>query len=133
MKTFLFAGHDTTSTTVAYGYLMLSLHPEALAKARAELDTVFGTDSSKIGELMKANLNLTNNLPFILAVLKETFGHFPPSVSEGKGIISYKGVTYDINGYMVKVIKYSIHRNPDYFPSLNEFIPERFLPCLDNF
>ena len=80
MKTFLFAGHDTTSTTVAYGYLMLSLHPEALAKARAELDTVFGTDSRKMGELIKANLNLANN-----------------------------------------------------FPSLNELIPERFLPPLDNF
>lgn len=72
MRSFLFAGHDTSSSTLAYAYMLLSQHPEELTKARTELDNVFGTDSSQTGDLIKQNPNLTNNLPFILSTIKET-------------------------------------------------------------
>ena len=42
MKTFFFAGHDTSSSTICYIYHILNLHPESLAKVRQEHDEVFG-------------------------------------------------------------------------------------------
>ncbi|PMD48855.1 cytochrome P450 [Hyaloscypha variabilis F] len=130
MKSFIFAGHDTTSSTMAYAYLLLSQHLEELAKARAELDTVFGTDSSQTSDLIKQNPSLVNSLPFILGVLKETLRLFSPvmTVREGKGTLTYEGVTYDINGCMVFEVSQAIHRNAEYFPSPDEFIPERWVP-----
>jgi len=135
MKTFLFAGHDTSSSTIAYAYLLLSQNPERLAKARAELDNVFGTDSSRTGDLIKQNPNLTNNVPYILAVIKETLRLFPPAltVREGKGTITYEGIPYNIDGYQVVVVSHTMHHNPTFFPSPESFIPERWLPPPDNF
>ncbi|KAE9376613.1 cytochrome P450 [Stipitochalara longipes BDJ] len=135
MKSFIFAGHDTTSSTMAYAYLLLSQHPKELEKARAELDGVFGTDYSQTGDLIKQNPNLVNSLPFILGVLRETLRLFPPimTVREGNGTITYEGITYDINGYMVFEVCHSIHRNAEYFPSPDDFIPERWVPGSDHF
>jgi cytochrome P450 len=69
MKTFLFAGHDTSSSTLCYIYHMLNLHPDSLAKVRREHDEVFGT-SSLAAEAIKANPKLLNELPYTTAVIK---------------------------------------------------------------
>jgi cytochrome P450 len=44
MKTFLFAGHDTSSSTICFIYHLLSRHPEAADKVRKEHDEIFGAD-----------------------------------------------------------------------------------------
>jgi cytochrome P450 len=135
MKSFLFAGHDTSSSTIAYAYLLLSQNPEALAKARAELDNVFGTDSSQTGDLIKQNPNLVNNIPFILSVIKETLRIFPPAMTarEGRGTIVYEGIPYNIDGFMVLISSHTMQNSPEYFPSPEKFIPERWMPAPDNF
>src|SRR5271154_7633905 len=46
LKTFFFAGHDTTASTISWSYYFLSHNPSALASLRAELDAVFGTGTS---------------------------------------------------------------------------------------
>ena len=70
MKTFMFAGHDTTSSTICYVYYMLSLHPEKMDKVLREHDKVFGPDISLAAGLVKANPNLLNDLPYTLAVIR---------------------------------------------------------------
>jgi cytochrome P450 len=69
MKTFLFAGHDTTSSTLCFIYHMLNLHPAALAKVRKEHDGVFGTSSST-ATAIKGSPRLLNDLPYTTAVIK---------------------------------------------------------------
>ena len=135
MKSFIFAGHDTTSSTIAYIYLMLSQNPKALEKARAELDSVFGTDVTQSGDLIKRNPQLTNNMPFILGAIKETLRLFPPAmiVREGHGKLAYEGNMYDMEGFMVLVSPHTLHRNAEWFPSPDEFIPERWMPPPHNF
>lgn len=135
MKTFIFAGHDTTSSTLAYSYLLLSQQPAELAKARAELDSVFGADSSQTADLIKQNPQLINSLQFIPGILKETLRLFPPAmtVREGSGTINYDGVTYDINGFMMFMGVHTLHRNAEHFPSPDEFIPERWIPSSQAF
>jgi hypothetical protein len=42
IKTFIFAGHDTTSSTIAYTFYFLHTHPSVHARLCAELDAVLG-------------------------------------------------------------------------------------------
>jgi cytochrome P450 len=49
IRMLLFAGHDSTGSTISYCYYLLSQNPEKLALIRAEHDSIFGTDLSKAG------------------------------------------------------------------------------------
>jgi len=69
MRTCLFAGHDTSSSTMCYIYNLLDVHPEALAKVRKEHDDVFGP-SEKAAEAIKAKPQLLNELPYSTAIIK---------------------------------------------------------------
>ena len=70
MKTFLFAGHDTTSSTICYIYYMLSLHAEKLDRTRQEHDQVFGSEVGRAALLLKETPHLLNLLPYTQAVIK---------------------------------------------------------------
>jgi len=77
MKSFLFAGHDTSSSTMCFVYNMLNFNPEALAKVREEHDRVIGPASSA-AETIKNNPQLLNELPYTTAVIKGTLSHLFP-------------------------------------------------------
>lgn len=70
MKTFLQAGYDTTSSTLAYVYYLLGWHLEALGKVRAELDQVFGDDANLTADRIKNEPYLVNKLDYTTAVIK---------------------------------------------------------------
>jgi cytochrome P450 len=70
MKTFLFAGHDTSSSAICYIYHLLELYPKSLAKVIAEHNEVFGEDTSMTANIIKENPQLLNRLPYTLAVIK---------------------------------------------------------------
>lgn len=86
IKTFLFAGHDTTSSAICYAYHLLSKSPESLAKLRAELDNVLGTGSDAAARSISENPSILNQLPYTLAVIKETLRCYPAAstLREGK-------------------------------------------------
>lgn len=69
MRTFLFAGHDTSSSTMCYVYNLLDDHPEALRRVRQEHDDMFGP-SKNAAEAIKAKPQLLNELPYTTAVIK---------------------------------------------------------------
>lgn len=71
IKTFMFAAHDTTSSTICYIAYALSEHVEALRKVRQEYDEVFGTDLEQTPHLIKKDLYLLNKLPYTVAIIKE--------------------------------------------------------------
>lgn len=77
IKVFLFAGHDTTASTICYIYHLLSRNPTALEQVRAEHDTVFGKDLTRTTSLITSNPHLLNQLPYTLAVIKESLRLFP--------------------------------------------------------
>ncbi|KAI9721481.1 MAG: hypothetical protein M1812_002243 [Candelaria pacifica] len=64
IKTFLFAGHDTTSSTQSYIYHLFSQHPEALKKVQEEHDEVFGTEPDQAATMIKKDPRLLNRLGF---------------------------------------------------------------------
>ena len=133
IRVFLFAGHDSTSSTICYVFHMLSQHEEVLRRLRAEHDALLGTDISKTPSLLTENPTLLNQLPYTVAVIKETLRLFPPAASGRDGkqhvwITSDTGTicpTDDV--IMIWTLHVELHRNVKYWPRPNDFIPERWL------
>ncbi|ORX96169.1 cytochrome P450 monooxygenase-like protein [Clohesyomyces aquaticus] len=136
MKVFIFAGHDATSTTICYSWLLLSRNPEAMAKIRAEHDAVLGLDHNKAAAVLSENPALLNRLPYTLAVIKETLRLFPVVSSPRGGLGSFtltdsKGQLFPTEGCLVWAVHHGLHHNPLWWPRVDEFLPERFLPDQD--
>jgi cytochrome P450 len=138
VKTFLFAGHDTTSITLQWAFYSLSRHPHILAKLRHELDNVFGTGTTAedvISQLSSRGDEAVNKLVYTSAVVKEILRLFPPA---GSARLSPKGSGYTIhleNGEDICVDNlvlynshYNIQRDPAvYGDTADEFVPDRWL------
>ncbi|KAK5133266.1 hypothetical protein LTR08_008000 [Meristemomyces frigidus] len=133
MKTFTFAGHDTTSSTLSYAYYYLSKNPDMLAKIRKEHDEVFGTDPTTVAEQLKRDAHLLNKLEYTLAVTREVIRMQPPAstVRAGvKGFFVHDPKTKEAlptENMMLWAVDVGLHRNPRYWPSPHSFRPERHL------
>ncbi|KAG5223512.1 cytochrome P450 family protein [Salix suchowensis] len=119
---FITAATDTTATATEWALAELINNPKVLAKARQEIDTV-------VGNKRLVEESDSPNLPYIQAIIKETFRLHPPipmiarkSIQESK-----------INGYTIPqdtllfVNIWSIGRDSRYWKNPLEFEPERFL------
>ena len=130
-KTFLFAGHDTTSSTACFIVHLLNQNPKALEKVCQEHDEVFGSDTSKTAQIICDDPYTLNRLPYTMAVLKEVLRLRPPASSVRAGerdvIIESNGKSYPTDGFMVWPASFAMHRNPALWHRAEEFIPERFL------
>ena len=132
IKLFIFAGHDTTSSTICYSYHLLSKSPKSLSALRAEHDEVLGTDITKAASLIQEKPHLLNSLPYTLAVIKETLRLFPTSASLRTGspnvsLTDEQGQKYPTKHCMIFSNHQGLGRNAEFWPKPDEFIPERFL------
>ncbi|KAI1130289.1 cytochrome P450 [Nemania abortiva] len=139
LKTFLLAGHDTTSLTLAWAFYELSLKPSTLAAVRAELDTLLGIDASP--EVIRDRLlrpdgpELVQKMSYISAVVKETLRLHPPAatarVSEhgtGFSVRTTEGQEYCLDGMIIYNCENIIQRDSSvYGDSADRFVPERWL------
>lgn len=131
IRLFVFAGNDSTSSTIDYTYHLLSKHPEIMTRLREEHDKIFGPIANTAA-LLKNQPALLNQCTYTLAVIKEVMRLYPPSSSlrEGRPGISVtdnKGNTYPTEGLGVTLMHYFIHRNTRFWPRASEFLPERWL------
>ncbi|KAI1820811.1 cytochrome P450 [Xylaria intraflava] len=139
LKTFLLAGHDTTSVTLAWAIYELSLNPHALAAVRAELDELMGTDASP--EAVRSHFlssdgpELVQKMAYISAVIKETLRLHPPAATarqseHGTGftVRAPTGEDYCLDGMIIYNCATIIQRDPAiYGDSADRFLPERWL------
>ena len=136
VKLFLFAGHDTTSSTLCYIYYLLQKNPQIQEKLQAELDGVFGTDLTKTANIIKENPHVLNKLSYTVAVIKETLRLFPPAssvrIGEPDFFLNVNGVQYPTEGVAVWSIARASHHNPSFWPETEAFIPERWLAAEGN-
>jgi hypothetical protein len=131
IRLFIFAGNDTTATSIVYAYHMLALHPDALRILREELDTVFGTDGS-VAEQLREKPTLLNQCWYTLAVIKETMRLYPPASSLREGtagisLVDRKGTVIPTEGLNATIMHRFIHTNPRVWPRPMEFLPQRWL------
>ena len=131
MKVFILAGHDTTSSALCYICYLLSQNPLALQKVRAEHDNVFGSNLNQTHAKITANPQALNQLPFTVAVIKESMRLFPSSSSTRKGETGFSlqegGLRYPTEGCIVWSLHQAIHRNPRDWPQPDAFIPKRWI------
>jgi cytochrome P450 len=134
LRAFLYAGHDTTSSTLLYSYLVLSRHPVVLSRVRAEHDKVFGFDFSldNITRTITDDSTILNQLPYTLAVIKEVLRVFPPAGSMRNGrfdlfLIDEQGQRYPTEGCQIWTLSLAMHHNSEVFVQPEDFIPDRWL------
>ena len=136
MKVFILAGHDTTSATLCYVFYLLSRHPLALRRVRAEHDDVFGPDLTQTAAIISTKSQSLNQLPFTLAVIKEALRLFPAASSTREGEPGFslieRGLQYPTEGFTVWCSHQAMHRELLYWPQPDDFVPERWLVSEDN-
>ncbi|RVX00943.1 Geraniol 8-hydroxylase [Vitis vinifera] len=119
------AGTDTTSSTVEWAMAELLNNPNLMAKARSELGKVVGK------EKMVEESDISK-LPYLQAVVKETFRLHPPvpflvpRKTEMKSEIL--GYAVPKNAHVL-VNVWAIGRDFTIWSNPNSFVPERFLEC----
>lgn len=133
IRTFVFAGHDTVSTTIAMTFYYLHLNQPARAKACAELNSIFGPDLHETARMIRDNPYVLNRMTYNHAVVKEVLRLFPPAntvrIGEPDFLISNSdGDSFPTEDCVVWVDPYVMGRDTRYFPEPQKFIPERFLP-----
>ncbi|KAK7926459.1 AflN/verA/monooxygenase [Apiospora marii] len=139
LRMFLYAGHDTTSSTLLYCYHLLSTHPEVLAKVRAEHDEVFGRDisSEHLHQTISEDPALLNQVPYTMAAIKEVLRLFPPAGSLRAGrpglvLTDGEGRQYPTEDCHLWTLNLVMHHSEQVFVRAEEFLPERWLAGPDD-
>lgn len=134
LRLLLFAGHDTTSSTLVYCYHLLATHPEVLFQVRSEHKQAFGKDLSA-SQLQEGIINRPqrlNELPYIMAVIKETLRLHPLALPmrvgrPGVDLIGDNGEHYLIEGCNIFILTPRVHQNPKYWKEPEKFCLKRWL------
>lgn len=145
LKTFLFAGHDTTSIMLSWVFYELARTPRALAAVRAELDAVLGADTVEPQAAMARILasstgaDVVGRMAYCSAVVKETLRLHPPAgtarmTQPGTGFTlrTADGTEHGVDGAILYVCHSLVHRDPAvYGDSADLFMPERWLDVVE--
>jgi cytochrome P450 len=124
VMTLMFAGHDTTTSTVAFMFYELARHPAILERLLAEQDALCGQRGPSAEQL------LSGGLPQLEMVLEETLRKYPPAwVGPRRAVESFEfaGATVPARAF-VNYSSWASHHLPDVFADPEEFRPERFAP-----
>ena len=132
--TMLVAGHETTSGAVSFALYHLTREPEILARVRAELDEVLGSDPA-----VDPTFEQVPKLRYLRRVVDETLRLWPtapgfarsPRETTTIGADGSAGVPGGLRmtpDDKVLVFIPLLHRDPDVWPDPERFDPDRFLP-----
>ncbi|KAF2090002.1 cytochrome P450 52A11 [Saccharata proteae CBS 121410] len=140
IKSFLFAGHDTTSILLQWSIYELFRSPRVLATLRAELDGVFGPvgsiDQDPVVDILRSRgEEVIKRLSYLSAVIKEVLRLYPPGgtarrVPHGTNFYVHTAEGKDIclDGVVLYNCPFIIQRDPAvYGETKDDFVPERWL------
>lgn len=129
VDTFMFEGHDTTTSGVVYILYCLSKHRDVQEKIYNELKTIFGDDMNR-----DPTYNELQHMKYLELVIKESMRLYPP-VPLIQRLIENDcevGELKLIKGTSVVINIFELHRHPELYEDPLEFRPERFETILKN-
>ncbi|XP_076416765.1 cytochrome P450 3A14-like [Peromyscus maniculatus bairdii] len=119
--TFIFAGYDTTSTTLSFITYLLAIHPHVQKKLQQEIDAVLPNKAPATYEALV-------EMEYLDMVVNETMRLYPVTgriSRRSKKDAKINGV-FIPKGTQVVIPIFVLHRDPKYWPEPEEFCPERF-------
>ncbi|KAF5291228.1 hypothetical protein FQR65_LT11463 [Abscondita terminalis] len=124
VMTMMFAGQDTTSTTVGFALSLLGIYQDVQDKVMAELNEVFGNSFAPI------TYNDLQKLQYLEQVIQETWRLYPPIP-----MVARKpncDIPLDIctlpKDCSIGVLIMGVHRDPKQYKHPSKFNPDNFLP-----
>jgi cytochrome P450 len=121
VMTLMFAGHDTSTSTLTFMLHELARHPEATRRLREEQGKVLKGESPTAIQLEK-------EMPYLEMVLDEVLRLYPPAwIGPRRAVREFEFGGYTVpKGAYVNYCSWASHRLPEVFPQPEAFIPERF-------
>ncbi|MBD2059404.1 cytochrome P450 [Oculatella sp. FACHB-28] len=119
LLTILFAGHETTATTLAWAFYQIHQQSNVREKLLKELDSIGEASPMKIAQLS-----------YLTAVCQETLRMYPvlpiifPRIA--KSPVKIGGYLFEAGTTLMPTI-YLVHYREDLYPNAQQFKPERFL------
>ena len=120
LLTILFAGHETTATTLSWAFYQIYQNPDVLEKLQVELKGL-GENPNPL-EIAK--------LPYLSAVCQETLRMYPvlpvlfPRIALSP--IKIAGIEFDAETTFMPSV-YLVHYREDLYPNPQQFQPQRFI------
>ncbi|XP_016995690.2 cytochrome P450 4d1 isoform X1 [Drosophila takahashii] len=123
VDTFMFEGHDTTSSALMFLFYNIATHPEAQRRCFEEIRSVMGEDRST-----PVTYELLNRLHYVDLCVKETLRMYPSVPLLGRKVLE----DCEINGKLIPagtnigISPLYLGRREELFSEPNSFKPERF-------
>jgi len=119
--TLMFAGHDTSTSTLTFMMHELARHPDVLARLCEEQDRVLGGEAPDIERLER-------EMPYLDMVLDEVLRLYPPAwIGPRRAVRDFEFGGHRVSrGAYVNYCSWASHRIPAVFPEPEAFVPERF-------
>uniref|UniRef100_A0A2M4ASZ7 Putative cytochrome n=1 Tax=Anopheles triannulatus TaxID=58253 RepID=A0A2M4ASZ7_9DIPT len=123
VDTFMFEGHDTTTSALSFLFYSLAHNPHVQQKVFDEVRSVIGDDRS-----ISITMAKLNEMHYLELVIKETLRLYPSVPMFGRKMMENTEINGKIipSGANVIVMPFFLGRNPKYFPDPLVFDPERF-------
>uniref|UniRef100_A0A0C9RJA5 Cyp4c3_0 protein n=1 Tax=Fopius arisanus TaxID=64838 RepID=A0A0C9RJA5_9HYME len=126
VDTFMFEGHDTTSSAICWTLYLLGCHPEYQERVVEELDQVYGEGDYH----RRPTLKDLKSMRYLERCIKEALRLYPSVPLLARRIAEDVQIgSYTIpEGTTAVVIVPMLHRNPEVFSNPEKFDPDRFSP-----
>uniref|UniRef100_A0A182PZ12 Uncharacterized protein n=1 Tax=Anopheles epiroticus TaxID=199890 RepID=A0A182PZ12_9DIPT len=123
VDTFMFEGHDTTTSAISFLLQNLAKYPDIQQKVFEEVRNVVGDDGTR-----PVTIAMLNDMHYLDLVIKETLRLYPSVPMFGRKMME----DAEINGKVFPagsntiILPFFLGRNPEFFPNPEKFDPERF-------
>jgi len=121
VMTLMFAGHDTSTSTLTFMMHELARHPDVVKRLCEEQGRVLDGEPPDIDRLER-------EMPYLDMVLDEVLRLYPPAwIGPRRAVRDFEFGGYEVKrGSYVNYCSWASHRIPEVFPDPEAFIPERF-------
>ncbi|XP_015512315.1 cytochrome P450 4c3 isoform X2 [Neodiprion pinetum] len=126
VDTFMFEGHDTTSSAMSWTLFLLGCHSEIQEKVVAELEEIFGEGNSE----RRPSMQDLHAMKYLERCIKEALRLYPsvPLLARQVSVDTKIGKYVVPRGTTAIIAVPMLHRDSKVFPNPECFDPDRFLP-----